>query len=84
MHATGAATSKVIQAVEYVRRRIKGLHVAYEICSTEFTDVYEPLEKGDEKIEAKRIVPTLKAELTLTKAESINKKPGYMLPIPLN
>ncbi len=81
MHATGSATSKVIQVVEYIRKRIKDLHVAYEILSTEFNDEYTPLEEGLDPVTITRLVPTLKAELTLTKGDAIKSKSGYMPPI---
>ena len=80
--ATGQATSKVIQAVEYIRKRVKDLHVAYEIECTEFIDEYAPLQEGLENVQITRSVPTLKANLTLFKPELINKLPGYMAPVP--
>ncbi len=81
LHGTGPASSKVIQAVEYLKIRIKGLHTAYEISSTEFNDEYHPLEKGLDVVIVKRVIPTLKAQITITKADSISKTFGYMAPV---
>lgn len=79
--ATGMATSKVIQVVEYLRKRLKGLQVAYDICSTEFVDEYQPLEEGLDVVHLKRQVPTLKAFLSRTKSDDLCKMSGYMEPI---
>jgi len=84
MLATGPATAKVIQSVEYIRKRVKGLHVTYEIESTEFVDEYRPLEEGLDTVIAKRLVPTLKAHLTLSKGDTYSKLPGYMAPLSNN
>ncbi len=81
MLATGSATAKVIQAVEYLRKRVKGLHVAYQIESTKFVDEYEPLQEGLDKVTVERLVATLKARVTLTKKEEICNLPGYMTPL---
>lgn len=81
MLATGTATAKVIQAVEFMRKRVKGLHVLYEIESTAFVDVYEPLENGLDTVEVTRQVPTLKANLSLQKSDKHVEEPGYMAPI---
>ena len=78
LHAIGAATPKVIQAVEFLRKRIKGLHTAYEISSTEFHDEYHPLEKGLDVVIVKRLIPTLKAQLTVKNPDAISKNVGYM------
>ena len=82
--ATGQATSKVIQAVEYIRKRVKDLHVAYQIECTEFIDEYAPKVEGLENVQLTRSVPTLKANLTIHKPELINKLPGYMAPLAHN
>jgi DNA-binding protein len=79
--ATGQATSKVIQAVEYMRKRIGNLHVSYEIECTEFVDEYSPLVEGLEVVHITRSVPSLKANLTLVSPELIRSLPGYMAPI---
>lgn len=81
MLGTGKASSKIIQSVEYLRKRIKGIHVAYEILTTEFNDVYEPLEEKLDKVEIKRQVATLKAHITLTTPDEIKSMPGYMSPL---
>ena len=82
MLATGSATAKVIQSVEYVRKRIKGLCTCYEIESTEFTDEYEPLLEGLDPVKVKRLVPTLKAHLFLNKDDNLKSQPGFMPPLP--
>lgn len=71
MLGTGSATSKIIQAVEYLRKRVKGVHVAYVIESTEFLDEYEPTEEGLDRVEIKRLVATLKAHITIEEPEKI-------------
>lgn len=83
MLATGAATAKVIQSVEYIRKRVKGLMVCYEIESTEFIDEYEPLVEGLDSVEIKRLVPTLKAYLFLTPLPNLMNKPGFLPPLPI-
>ena len=82
MLGTGAATAKIIQAVEYLRKRVDGIHVAYKIESTEFNDEYEPTEEGLDNVVIKRLVATLVAQITLTKGDEISKEPGYMKPLP--
>jgi hypothetical protein len=84
MYATGSATAKEIQAIEYIRKRIKNLHVAYHIMSTEFIDEFQPIEEGLDKVEVSRLVPTLKADLTLTEGISLQRLPGYMPPLPVS
>lgn len=61
MLGTGAATAKIIQAVEYLRKRVSGIHVAYKIESTEFNDEYEPKVEGLDTVVIKRLVATLVA-----------------------
>jgi len=46
MLGTGPATSKIIQAVEFLRKRVKGVHICYEIENTVFDDKFEPTEEG--------------------------------------
>ncbi len=81
MLGTGSATSKIIQAVEYLRKRVKGVHVAYIIESTVFNDEYEPTEEGLDVVTIKRPVATLKAQITLTQFQDIQELPGYMKPL---
>ena len=81
MIGTGAATAKIIQAIEYLRKRMKGVHVAYQIESTKFNDEYEPLEEGLDKVLITRLVATLKAQITIKTPEAINNLPGYMKPL---
>lgn len=64
-----------------MRKRVKGIHVAYHIESTQFNDEYEPLEEGLDKVTIKRLVATLKASITLTKGDDLKKLPGYMPPL---
>ena len=78
MIATGSATARAIQSVEYVRRRVAGLMVCYEIESTEFLDEYEPLVEGLERVQVRRMVPTLKAHLFLKENAELQGKPGFM------
>lgn len=82
MLATGTATSKVIQAVEFIRKRVRNLYVCYEIESTEFTDEYQPLVEGLDVVKVKRLVPTLKAHLFLDPSNPLSKKPGFMPALP--
>ena len=82
MLATGSATPKAIQAVEYVRQRVPGLMACYEIESTEFVDEYEPLVEGLDRVQVKRLVPTLKAHLFLAKQPQLQAKPGFMPAVP--
>lgn len=84
MLATGSATSKAIQSVEYIRRRVANLQVCYEIESTEFIDEYEPLVEGLDHVQVRRLVPTLKAHLFLGKNQELEAKPGYMPALPAN
>lgn len=82
MLATGSATAKAIQSVEYVRRRLPDLQVCYEIESTEFLDEYEPLVEGLDRVQVRRLVPTLKAHLFLGQNAELQAKPGYMPALP--
>ena len=82
MQATGPATSRVIQSVEYIRHRVPELHVAYDISSLEFTDEYQPLEEGLEVVKKVRIVPVLTALLSFSKGKDLVNKPGYLAPVP--
>ena len=78
MLGTGQATSKIIQSVEFLRKWMKGIHVAYEITSTLFKDEYEPMVEGLDTVVLERKVPTLKAYISLTKGDELKSKPGYM------
>jgi len=82
MLGTGSATAQIIQAVEYLRKRVKGIHVAYSIDSTEFSDQYESLLEGLDTVTVKRLVATLVAQITITKGSELEKLPGYMKPLP--
>lgn len=73
MLGTGPATSKIIQAVEFLRRRMKGVHVSYEILSTHFKDVYEPEVEGLDQVILERRVPTLKAHITIVKGDELKE-----------
>lgn len=84
MLGTGPATSKIIQSVEFLRRRMKGVHVAYEILSTHFKDVYEPLVEGLDEVTLERRVPTLKAHITITEGDKLKDLSGYMPPLDEN
>ena len=81
LQATGQATYKVIQSVETLRHRIKGLHVAYEIKTTEFNDEYHPKEEGLEKVILNRKIHSLHATITLTESKNIESKIGYQAPL---
>lgn len=78
--ATGTATYKVIQTVEFLRRRMKGLHIAYDITTTVFKDVYEPLENGLDTVVVDKNVASIEATLSLNKSE-VEKMRGYMAPL---
>ena len=54
LKGTGQACSKIVEVVEFLRRRIKGLHVSYDIYSTEFVDRYEPEVEGLDVVEIKK------------------------------
>lgn len=60
---------------------MKGLHVSYSIQSVEFSDEYEPLEEGLERVIVKRLVGTLIAQVSLD-GKNIKDKIGYMAPLP--
>lgn len=81
LHATGQATSKVVQTVETLRNRITGLHVCYEIKSIEFKDEYHPVEEGLEVVFINRRIHSVHAILTLTEGSKYEKAIGYMKPI---
>lgn len=80
LNAAGQATNKVIQTVEILRNRINGLHVAYEIKTTEFQDEYRPTEEGLETVFITRRIHSLHAHLSLTETEKLKKSVGYMAP----
>lgn len=77
---TGKAIPKIIQVVEYLRKRVKGLHVVYSVQSTEFEDEYEPTEEGLDNVTVKRLVATLQATVSL-KDEGLKDQVGYMAPL---
>lgn len=52
--------------MEYLRKRVKGIHIAYSIDSTEFNDQYEPLLEGLDTVVVKRLVATLVAKITIS------------------
>ena len=81
LNATGPATFKAIQTVEFLRHRVKGLHATYEIESTVFEDKYEPKEEGLDPVTLSRSVPTIAAKLTLTKGDELKNHRGYMAPL---
>ena len=81
LNATGPATFKAIQTVEFLRHRVKGLHAAYNIESTIFEDKYEPREEGLDPVTLNRNVPTITVKLTLIKGDEIKNHRGYMTPL---
>ncbi|KAK6940047.1 DNA/RNA-binding protein Alba-like [Dillenia turbinata] len=46
LKAMGRAINKTVMIAELIKRRIAGLHQNTSICSTDITDVWEPLEEG--------------------------------------
>ena len=83
LNGTGTATYKVIQTVEFLRRRMKGLHVAYDITTTVFKDVFEPTEKGLDTVTVEKNVATIEATLSLQGGD-VTKMRGYMPPLDEN
>lgn len=53
----------------------------YTIQTQEFVDEYEPLEEGLDKVTEVRKISSLKAVLTINKADELVGKPGYMTPL---
>ena len=80
LHGTGQACSKVVQTVETLRNRINGLHVAYEIRSTEFNDEYHPTEEGLEVVIIHRKIHSIHATVALGDASKIENSLGYLKP----
>ena len=80
LSGTGQACRKVVQAVETLRNRIQGLHVAYEITATEFNDVYHPTEEGLDIITINRKIHTLRATVVLGEDSKIEHSLGYLKP----
>lgn len=81
LHATGQATNKVVQVVEILRNRIHGLHVNYEIKSTEFADEYHPKEEGLNIVTVQRYIHSVHAVLTIKEGKKYEKCVGYMAPV---
>lgn len=80
--ATGPATAKAINAVEYIRNRVNNLSVIYYIENTKFVDTYVPMLEGLDKVELVRLVPTLRAVLTLNPTSEQQQEAGFMPAIP--
>lgn len=81
MLGTGSAASILISAVEFLRRRVKGVHIAYEILTTCFKDEYEPLYEGLDNVHIERKVATIKAHISLKKGDELKNKVGYLPPL---
>ena len=65
----GQASSKVISAVEFMRKRVPELHVAYEIGSLESSRVYESLKEEHDRVTTTKNIPYLSAHVTLSASD---------------
>ncbi|KAK3277983.1 hypothetical protein CYMTET_14050 [Cymbomonas tetramitiformis] len=80
LKAMGRAINKTVTIAEIIKRRVVGLHQNTSICSTDITDVWEPLEEGLNRLETKRSVSMI--TITLSKAPLDTSLPGYQPPLP--
>ncbi|XP_047322136.1 ribonuclease P protein subunit p25-like protein [Impatiens glandulifera] len=78
--AMGRAINKTVTIVELIKRRIVGIHQVTSICSTDITDVWEPIEEGLNPVETTRHVSMI--TITLSKMELDVSSVGYQPPIP--
>lgn len=60
------ATPKLIKVVEYLKHRVEGLQILYNVENVEVIDVYEPMEEFLDVVEVKKIDPLLRVFLTLS------------------
>ena len=72
----GDAISKITTIAEIIKTRVKGLYQINDIGTTEFEDIYEPLEEGLDKLVFKRKVTSFTLVLT-TKAPKSSNHYGF-------
>lgn len=63
--AKGESIPRLIQTVEFMRKRVNNISFSYRVDSISIEDVYEPLERGLDRVIIKKWVPQLVAELIL-------------------
>ena len=76
----GNAVYNVVNVVEILKRRIKGLHQTTEISSETMVDKYEAVEEGKEGMEQERKVSVISVVLSTTPLDT--NHPGYQAPLP--
>jgi len=77
LKGSGPAISKVCQASEILRQRIKGLHEQCRIYSTNVVDIYEPLEEGLDKVEINKSLTVYEVILSINENEVDKTSVGY-------
>ena len=75
LKSMGDAISKIITIAEIVKYRVKGLYQQNDIGTTEFEDVYEPLEEGLDTLTFKRKVTSF--TVVLSTAPIDDKHTGF-------
>ncbi|XP_059630475.1 uncharacterized protein LOC132273535 [Cornus florida] len=78
LKAMGRAINKTVMIAELIKRRIAGLHQNTLIGSTDFTDMWEPLEEGLLPLETTRHVSVI--TITLSNKELDTSSAGYQPP----
>ena len=75
-----AASGNVVTIVDVLRRKIKGLHVEWQVQLVKTTDTYEATEEGLDNVVLNRSIPSLVAVLSFTAKNT--SSPGYVAPLP--
>lgn len=75
-----AASGNVVTIVDVLRRKIKGLHVEWQVQLVKTSDTYEPNEEGLDNVVLNRSIPSLVAVLSFSAKNT--SSPGYVAPLP--
>ena len=76
---SGQASKLAVTVSEILKRRVPGLHQHIEVGLLEFTEEFEPVEEGLDRVVEKRRVPCI--SIQLSKVPLDTKKPGYQAPL---
>ena len=81
---TGPAISRTATIVDFLRKRISGLHAVMSVGNVEIIDRYEPIEEGLDVVTVKRNLAVLRVVLTLTPEAQHKSAPGYHAPLTIS
>lgn len=73
----GQTIVKLIKLVEFLKKTVSGLHMAYKIGAVEFEETYEPLYEGLVQIKTINQKPAMFAYISFNES-LLKNEPGYL------